>query len=99
MSFLKGIFGNSDAQTDSQDGMVLYHFMSCPFCYKVRTAIDQLELNIELRDIHKSSDFHKELAEGGGKTTVPCLRIEKDGKTQWMYESDDIIAYLHKNFG
>ena len=32
---------------------------------------------------------------GGGKTQVPCLRIENaDGQVEWMYESDDIIQYL-----
>jgi len=35
---------------------------------------------------------------GGGKRKVPCLRIEEDGKTEWMYESNDIIAYLEQRF-
>ena len=36
-----------------------------------------------------------DLLNGGGKTQVPCLRIDNpDGETQWMYESDDIINYL-----
>lgn len=35
------------------------------------------------------------LMQGGGKTQVPCLRIEQaDGSVEWMYESDDIIRYL-----
>jgi len=30
---------------------------------------------------------------------VPCLRIDKDdGSVQWMYESNDIIAYLKREF-
>jgi len=33
--------------------------------------------------------------QGGGKTQVPCLRIEQaGGEVEWMYESDDIIRYL-----
>ena len=31
---------------------------------------------------------------GGGSTTVPCLRIRRDGQEEWMYESLDIIDYL-----
>lgn len=35
------------------------------------------------------------LMQGGGKTQVPCLRIEQaDGGVEWMYESNDIIQYL-----
>jgi glutathione S-transferase len=38
------------------------------------------------------------LIEQGGHSQVPCLRIETtDGSVQWMYESDDIIAYLQQN--
>jgi glutathione S-transferase len=42
----------------------------------------------------------KELLNGGGRKTVPCLRIEdSSGSVQWMYESGDIIAYLQRKFG
>ena len=40
-----------------------------------------------------------ELIRGGGKSQVPCLRIDHPGgTTQWMYESTDIIAYLRRRF-
>jgi glutathione S-transferase len=29
---------------------------------------------------------------------VPCLRIEENGQTTWMYESKVIIDYLDKRF-
>ncbi|WP_141710024.1 glutathione S-transferase N-terminal domain-containing protein, partial [Vibrio splendidus] len=32
------------------------------------------------------------------RVKVPCLRIEKGGKTEWMYESSDIVTYLEKQF-
>jgi len=36
---------------------------------------------------------------GGGKLTVPCLKIENDsGEVTWMYESSDIVAYLEGRF-
>ena len=31
---------------------------------------------------------------GGGKTMVPCLRIESKDGVEWLYESSDINAYL-----
>ena len=36
----------------------------------------------------------RELLQGGGKSTVPCLRIERGIEVSWMYESMDIIDYL-----
>ncbi len=29
---------------------------------------------------------------------MPCLRIEENGQTTWMYESKVIIDYLDKRF-
>jgi glutathione S-transferase len=40
--------------------------------------------------------YRQELLEQGGKVKVPCLRIEQDGQVKWLYESNDIIAYLNK---
>ena len=51
-------------------------------------------LDIELRSTSERQHAI-DLMNGGGKTQVPCLRIESpEGDVQWMYESDDIIAYL-----
>lgn len=52
-------------------------------------------------DLCSTSDgtHAKALMQGGGKTQVPCLRIEQaDGKVEWMYESDDIIRYLRAEY-
>lgn len=77
----------------------LYHFESCPFCIRVRMAMNRLGLNIALKDIRHSPEFRDELLEGGGKTSVPCLRRpDKDGGWIWMYESADIIAFLEEQF-
>ncbi|MGK5094405.1 glutathione S-transferase N-terminal domain-containing protein [Deltaproteobacteria bacterium TL4] len=79
--------------------MALYQFDTCPFCMNVKYVIKSLNLNIEMRNIHKDRTHLKDLIEGGRKETVPCLRIEKeDGSVQWMYESLEIIAYLQKQF-
>lgn len=53
----------------------------------------QDHLDIELRSTSEPQ-FASELMQGGGKTQVPCLRIETGAEDRWMYESDDIIAYL-----
>lgn len=77
--------------------LVLYHYESCPYCVKVRRAIDALELTtrIELRDTRKVRAHYEALIQLNGLSQVPCLVI--DGKP--MLESDDIIAYLYREFG
>jgi len=75
----------------------LYHFTSCPFCAETRTVIDQLGLNIELRDIQLQVEHLEDLVSGGGKPQVPCLRIEQEnGRTHWLYESSNIIQVLRE---
>ncbi len=79
------------------DNLKLYHYEACPFCVKVRREMKRQSLNIELRDVKRTVSAKEELLAGGGRLKVPCLRIERDdGGTEWMYESSDIITYLHK---
>ncbi|WP_110643852.1 glutathione S-transferase N-terminal domain-containing protein [Salinicola sp. CPA57] len=80
--------------------LALYHFNSCPFCQRVRSRIQRLALPIELRDIQRDPRHRQDLMAGGGRTMVPCLRIEKEnGAVEWMYESADINRYLERRFG
>ncbi|MGB7389672.1 glutathione S-transferase N-terminal domain-containing protein [Marinomonas sp.] len=78
--------------------LTLYQFFACPFCIKTRRAIYKLNLPIDKRSASEGSPHRKALLEGGGRVKVPCLRIEQDGKVEWMYESSDIIRYLEKRF-
>lgn len=79
-------------------GLALYQFQACPFCVKTRRAMHRLNLPIALRDVKKDPEHREGLLAGGGRIKVPCLRIEEEGRTAWMYESNDIIAYLNKRF-
>jgi glutaredoxin len=78
--------------------MSLYQFYACPFCIKTRRAMYKLNLPMQTRDASLGSEFREELLSGGGAVKVPCLRIEKDGKTEWMYESSEIISFLQQRF-
>lgn len=51
---------------------------------------------IVLKDTLRDAHANDELIRGGGKRTVPCLRIERDGEVQWLYESRDIINFIEK---
>jgi len=88
------------AQLDQQTAsLALYQYRTCPFCIKARKAIHGLSLNIELRDAQKNNQHRQDLLELGGQIKVPCLRIHHEqGDDTWLYESDDIIAYLNKRF-
>ena len=71
----------------------LYKFDSCPFCLRVMSLIESLNLKVEMRDImHNREDLQK-LVSDTGKRTVPCLYI--DGAP--MFESSDIMAWLQEN--
>lgn len=79
--------------------LVLYQFLACPFCVKVRFALNRLGLRIETRDARRVPGYREELLSGGGRIKVPCLRIrEADGAVRWLYESTQIISYLEQRF-
>ena len=83
-------------EVSSIGSLSLYHFQACPYCMKTRQHIKKLGLDVEHRDIIDHPEYKNELLEGGHKTLVPCLRIERQGsQTLWLYESDDIIDFLN----
>jgi len=88
------------AEEPKTDRLALYHFDGCPFCMRVRRMIDELGLDVELRNIHEGRTHLDELREARGRTTVPVLRITSaDGEDRWMPESTDIIRYLQATYG
>ncbi|MDQ6961574.1 MAG: glutathione S-transferase N-terminal domain-containing protein [Mariprofundaceae bacterium] len=79
--------------------MSIYQFFACPFCIKTRRAVHRLNIDMEYRDAQVRGGEHRNtLEKEGGQIKVPCLRIDEGDKTTWMYESNDIIAYLNETF-
>lgn len=78
--------------------LALYHFRTCPYCLRTRRTINHLNIDIPLRDIHRDASAYDELLAGGGRQTVPCLRIGDGARPTWLYESDAIIRYLKQRF-
>ncbi|THB67223.1 MAG: glutaredoxin [Gammaproteobacteria bacterium] len=76
-----------------KDIYALYYTKACPFCIKVLRAIEGKGVDLELVDINSVAGARDKLLQNGGKTMVPCLNYN-DGVDRWMYESDDIIAFL-----
>lgn len=80
--------------------LALYHFDACPYCQRVRAAISELGVNVELRDILEEPEYRSALVEATGRRTVPVLWIkEGDDEPRWLPESRDIIAFLHEHYG
>jgi len=78
--------------------LVLYEFEGCPFCRKVREALTMLDLDAEIRPCPKGGQrFREEVKAKGGKAQFPYLVDPNTGAS--MYESDDIITYLYKQYG
>lgn len=79
-------------------GLALYQFHACPFCVKTRRTLHRLNVPVALRDAKHDVRARRELEQQGGKIQVPCLRIEENGQSTWLYESKAIAAYLHQRF-
>lgn len=79
--------------------LVLYQYKTCPFCIKVRQEISRLSLKIQRIDAQHEGPDRRELLQHGGQAKVPCLKItDQAGKTQWLYDSEKIMAYLRGRF-
>ena len=72
----------------------LYHSELCGFCHRVRRYMASAGWDFPLRDTLRDRSAKAALIEGGGKATVPCLKITRGDEVTWMYESMDIINYL-----
>ena len=86
------------AVAQAASGLALYQFHACPFCVKTRRTLHKLNVPVTLRDAKNDDQHRQALLEQGGKIQVPCLRIEDNGQSTWLYESKAIIAYLNERF-
>ncbi|MDY3118427.1 MAG: glutathione S-transferase N-terminal domain-containing protein [Peptoniphilus sp.] len=72
----------------------LYAATYCPFCKKVESFMKENNIdNVDVVYVDKDNAAKEALIQGGGNKQVPCLHFGD----QWMYESDDIIAYMKEN--
>ncbi len=80
--------------------LTLYHYEGCGFCGRVRAAMRELGLTMELRNILEDPGAEDELRQARGRATVPVLHIAAaEGEQRWMPESADIVRYLYQRFG
>ena len=72
----------------------LYKTDLCGFCHRVRRFCASHDIELPVVDVNADRDAFRELLEATGRTTVPCLRIERGDDVEWMFESSDIMEYL-----
>jgi len=77
-----------------QESYQLFKTDLCGFCYRVRDFAEEKGISLTLRDTMTDMEAFRELLQGGGRSTVPCLKIQREKEVIWMYESLDIIDYL-----
>lgn len=75
----------------------LWSFEASPFCRLVREALSSLELPYLLHNVGKGSRRRDAFAKRTGKMMVPYLA--DPNTAQEMFESADIVAYLHRTYG
>lgn len=72
----------------------LYYYDACPFCQRVLRVLPELKVDVEKRNVLLEPKWRRQQDDETGRTQVPCLLIDDNGKHQWLYESADIIRYL-----
>jgi glutathione S-transferase len=74
----------------------LYQREECPFCHKVRVALNDLELDFICRISKTGSAQREVMLKLGEKPQVPFLVDQEKGVM--LYESDAIVEYLYANY-
>ncbi len=77
--------------------LTLYYKPTCPYCLSVLAANQTIKADLILRNISADPAAKEELLEKGGKNQTPFLEDTERGVL--MYESSDIIDYLHTHYG
>jgi len=74
--------------------LALYVTPMCGYCHYVISTIQELGLEVEIRNVYANRQDLEDLYNARKRTTVPILRITTDEGDEWMPESRDIVEYL-----
>jgi len=76
----------------------LYAQPLCPYCRKVKRALDDLGLGYETERVSFFQFRRDEVREISGQSQVPVL-VDPDHGVEGMPESDDIVEHLYETYG
>ncbi|WP_254863567.1 glutathione S-transferase N-terminal domain-containing protein [Halovivax gelatinilyticus] len=75
-----------------------YELPGCPFCAKVRTKLDELDLAYETVEVPAAHHERTEVEAVSGQTGVPVI-TDENTDVEGMAESSEIVAYLEETYG
>jgi glutathione S-transferase len=75
----------------------LYQYEDCPFCARVRQALDALGLDYVVRTEPRAHPRRERVKRVSGQTQVPVL-VDPDRK-EVVVESEEIVEYLGHHYG
>ncbi|XP_041007563.1 uncharacterized protein LOC121252148 isoform X2 [Juglans microcarpa x Juglans regia] len=94
---LSNTLNGQEITTDPPMRLQLFEFEACPFCRRVREAMTELDLSVEVFPCPKGSVRHREIVRrSGGKEQFPFLIDPNSGIS--LYESGDIVNYLFEQY-
>ncbi len=99
-SSLRGWRGSAAFKPAAQPTKMLelYDIENCPYCRLVRETLCELDLDVRILPCPRSGQrFRPQAIKQGGKALFPLLHDPNTGVL--MYESRDIINYLHRTYG
>lgn len=82
----------------SNTELELYERTGCPYCAKVRRAMNDLNLDYQSHEVPRSKGERQTVYEISGQRGVPVL-VDTTNGVEGMAESDDIVAYLYEEYG
>ena len=99
-SLIRGFAGTIASRPGARPAQLLelYEFEACPYCRKAREAMSALRLDYLARPCPKRGTRYRPRVKAmGGREMFPYLVDPNTGTA--MYESDDIVRYLYRNYG
>lgn len=76
----------------------LYAIEGCPYCAKVISKLDNLDVDYRTIKVPRSKSQRDEVIEISGQSSVPVI-TDRNNDVEGMNESDDIVEYLEKEYG
>ena len=77
--------------------ITLYELPGCPYCAKVRTKLENLDLEFDVIEVPRNHDDRTQVQDVSGQTGVPVITDESNG-VDGMAESDEIVEYLEETY-
>ncbi|WP_254769286.1 glutaredoxin family protein [Salinilacihabitans rarus] len=77
--------------------ITFYELPGCPYCAKVRSKLEELDLEFETVEVPAAHAQRTEVEEVSGQTGVPVI-VDEDHGVEGMAESAHIVAYLEETY-